>query len=169
VEGVAAAAPRIPGLRGIFFGDGPGREAVLEAIAAEARRGAIAAPGFVDSDEVDAALRKALCMLLPSRREGYGLVVVEAAARGTPSVVVAGVDNAATELIEEGVNGTIAPRPDPEAIAEAIVRVHDAGIALRESTASWFARNAERLSLESSLRQVLEAYARGYARSSTRA
>ncbi len=49
-----------------------------------------------------------MCMLLTSRREGYGLVVVEAAARATPSVVVAGEDNAATELIEEGVNGTIA-------------------------------------------------------------
>ncbi len=69
--------------------------------------------------------------------------MVEAAARGTPSVVVAGEDNAATELIEEGVNGTIAPRADPQAVADAIVRVHEAGIALRESTARWFAENAE--------------------------
>ena len=50
-------------------------------------------------------MRRALCLLLTSRREGYGLVVVEAASHGTPSVVVAGEDNAATELIEEGVNG----------------------------------------------------------------
>ncbi len=67
------------------------------------------------------------------------MVVVEAAARGTPSVVVAGEDNAATELIEEGVNGIVARAPDPEAIAEAIVRVHEAGAALRERTAAWFA------------------------------
>ena len=53
-------------------------------------------------------------MLLPSRREGYGMVVVEAAARGTPSIVVAGEDNAATELIEEGVNGFVAPSADAE-------------------------------------------------------
>ena len=33
------------------------------------------------------------------------MVVVEAAARATPSIVVAGEDNAAIELIEEGVNG----------------------------------------------------------------
>ena len=46
--------------------------------------------------------RGALCMVLPSRREGYGLVVVEAAARGTPSVVVRDPDNAATELVEDG-------------------------------------------------------------------
>src|SRR5206468_862692 len=94
----------------------------------------------------------------PSRREGYGLVVVEAAARGTPSVVVAGEDNAATELIEEGVNGTIAPRAEPQAIAEAIVRVHEAGGPMREATAQWYARNAELLSVESSLRTVLAGY-----------
>ena len=50
----------------------------------------------------------ALCLVLPSRREGYGLVVVEAAAAGTPSVVVADADNAATELVEHGVNGMVA-------------------------------------------------------------
>ncbi len=73
--------------------------------------------------------------------------------------MVAGEDNAATELIAEGVNGTIAARADPQAIADAIVRVHDGGIALRESTASWFAENAEWLSLEHSLQIVLESYA----------
>jgi len=158
VAGVAAAAGRIPGLRGIFFGEGPGRGAVLEAIAAQARRAAIVAPGFVDSAEVDAALRKALCMLLPSRREGYGMVVVEAASRGTPSVVVAGEDNAATELVEVGVNGFIAADASAEAIAAAIERVHEAGMELRESTAAWFAHHAERLSLEHSLQVVLENY-----------
>jgi glycosyltransferase involved in cell wall biosynthesis len=118
----------------------------------------ILAPGFAGAEGVDREMRRAMCMLLPSRREGYGMVVVEAAARGTPSIVVAGEDNAATELIEEGVNGTIAPRSDPAAIAEAIVRVHAAGRAMRERTAEWFAQNAERLSLESSLQAVLAGY-----------
>ena len=84
---------------------------------------------------------EAMCMLLTSSREGYGLVVVEAALHGTPSVVVAGPDNAATELIVEGVNGTIASEPNAAAVAEAIVRVHEAGFALRQSTAAWVAEN----------------------------
>ena len=87
------------------------------------------------------------------------MVVVEAAARGTPSIVVAGEDNAATELIEEGVNGFVAASADAEALAEAIVRISDAGMALRDSTASWFSENAKELSLESSLKTVLESYA----------
>jgi glycosyltransferase involved in cell wall biosynthesis len=120
--------------------------------------GIVSAPGFADADTLDAEMRRALCLLLPSRREGYGLVVVEASARGTPSVVVAGEDNAATELIVEGVNGTVVPSTDPQALAEGIVRVHESGLALRESTTAWFAENAESLSLEHSLRAVLESY-----------
>ena len=48
----------------------------------------VEAPGFVDAERVDAALRRALCMVLPSQREGYGLIVVEAAARGLHRLVL---------------------------------------------------------------------------------
>jgi glycosyltransferase involved in cell wall biosynthesis len=159
VAAIALATQRIDGLRGEFLGDGPERAALDAAIAEHDLTETVSAPGFADSEIVDAEMRRALCMLLPSRREGYGMVVVEAAARGTPSVVVAGEDNAATELIAEGVNGTIASRPDPESVAEAIVRINNAGLSLRESTVSWFAENRERLSLEHSLAIVLDSYA----------
>jgi glycosyltransferase involved in cell wall biosynthesis len=159
VAAVAEAARRIPGLRGAFFGNGPEREAVLAAISQHGAEDSIQAPGFVPAEQIEAELRRALCMLLPSQREGYGLVVVEASALATPSVVVAGEDNAAVELVHDGVNGFVAESAEPLAIAEAIVRVHDAGGELRESTARWFAENAERLSLESSLRRVLDSYA----------
>jgi glycosyltransferase involved in cell wall biosynthesis len=159
VAAVARARERIDGLHATFFGDGPGRDALEEAIERLGLNGVVAAPGFADAQTLDLEMRRALCLLLPSRREGYGLVVIEAAARGTPSVVVAGEDNAATELIVDGVNGAIADRSDAAAIAAAIVRVADAGQAMRESTARWFAENAERLSLEHSLRVVLDSYA----------
>lgn len=159
VAGVAAAAKRIPGLRGVFYGDGPEREAVLAAIAEEEAQETISAPGFVESVQLEASLRSALCMLLPSSREGYGMVVVEASAVATPAVVVEAPDNAAVELVAEGVNGTIVQSAEPEAIAEAIVRVYEAGMAMRQSTARWFAENAERISLESSLSTVLDGYA----------
>ena len=97
--------------------------------------------------------------LLPSSREGYAVVVVEAAARGVPSIVVAAPDNAATELVEDGVNGFVVAEPTPEAIAAAIVRAHDAGPQLRASTSRWFAENAERLSVDASVPTVLEGYA----------
>jgi glycosyltransferase involved in cell wall biosynthesis len=94
-----------------------------------------------------------------SEREGYGLIVVEAAARGTPSVVVSGPENAATELVAEGVNGAIAPSAAPEELGEAILRALDGGAALRASTARWFTENAATLRIENSVSAVLETYA----------
>jgi glycosyltransferase involved in cell wall biosynthesis len=161
VDALAEAGRRIEGLRGELFGDGPEREAVHAEIARLGVQEQVLAPGFVAAERVEQALAQALCMLSTSSREGYGLIVVEAAARATPSVLVAGEDNAATELIEEGVNGFVCMSADPGAIAEAIARVHRAGMALRESTAGWFAAHAERLSLESSLETVLARYGAG--------
>lgn len=159
VPALAQARRRLPGLRGEIFGDGPERDAVLAAIEREGVGDAVTAPGFVDRERVEHAMRTALCLVLPSSREGYGMVVVESSARATPVVVVAGDDNAAVELVDEGENGFVAASAAPADLAEAIVRVHEAGPALRAATADWFARNAERLSLEHSLRQVLDAYA----------
>ena len=161
VPAVMRARDGIPGLRGTVFGDGPKRADVLAAIEAHGAEGIVDAPGFVDTAEVDAGLRNALCLVLPSSREGYGLVVVEASARGTPSVVVAGEDNAAVELVQEGRNGTVAASAAPDDLAAAIERVHRGGTAMRAATCAWFAENAVRLSLEHSLQQVLASYYRG--------
>ena len=103
-------------------------------------------------------MRRALCLALPSTREGYGLVVVEASSVGTPAVVVDAPDNAALELVEDGVNGVVAASATADAVGAAIVRVHQAGPELRASTAAWFEKNGERLSLDRSVATVLEAY-----------
>jgi glycosyltransferase involved in cell wall biosynthesis len=158
VPALAHARERLPGLRAAILGDGPDREEVLARVEALGLSNAIDVPGFVDGDELHATLRRALCLVLPSEREGYGMVVVEASAAGVPSVVCAAPDNAAVELIDEGVNGTVAPDASPEALAAAIERVHAGGEALRASTAAWYARNAHRLSLEASLDRVSAAY-----------
>src|SRR5438105_1954323 len=136
---IARARRRVPRLRAAILGDGPDRALVLRQIAELGLGDVVEAPGFVPTDDVEDHLARGMCMLLPSRREGYGLVVLEAAARGTPSIVVAGSDNAAVELISEGENGVIAPSASAEDLAAAIVRVSEGGPAPRESTARWFA------------------------------
>jgi glycosyltransferase involved in cell wall biosynthesis len=158
VEAIALARERVPELRGELFGDGPERAAVEAAISAHGLDGVVHTRGFAAAETLDDAMRSALCVLLPSRREGYGMVVVEASARATPSVVVAGEDNAASELVEDGVNGAVAAHADAETIADAIVSVHDGGFAMRERTAAWYAAHAEELSLDTSLAQVLDGY-----------
>jgi glycosyltransferase involved in cell wall biosynthesis len=134
VPAVARAREQIPELGAVIYGDGP------------------------DADVLEEGCGRALCHVLPSSREGYGLVVLESAARGVPSVVVAGPDNAATELVEEGVNGTVARSARQDDLADAIIRIEWAGFALRESSLRWFRANADRFSLESAVSRVLGAY-----------
>jgi glycosyltransferase involved in cell wall biosynthesis len=150
---VASARSSVPGLRGLVLGDGPRRAAVLDAIDGARAEDFVEAPGFVPSDEVAAALNRATCHLLPSSREGYGLVVIEAASEGTPTVTVAGEDNAAAELIEEGVNGFVAA--SVEALPHALVAVHRAGESLRASTRRWFMREADQLSASRSAQTIV--------------
>ena len=120
---------------------------------------AVRLPGRRPEDEVDEAIARAACLVTASEREGYGLVVVEAAARGTPSVVVAGPENAATELVDDGVNGVVSPDTSAESLAAALERVLETGSTLRESTARWFAENEPRLRIGRSLELVAESYA----------
>jgi glycosyltransferase involved in cell wall biosynthesis len=155
---LALARAEIPDLRAAILGDGPERSEVLKLTDELGLEAVVDVPGFVATEAVEGSIARALCMMLPSRREGYGLVVIEAAARGTPSVVVAGEDNAAVELVDDGVNGLVAASASPEDLAAAIVRVSDGGAQLRRSTAEWFAAHAPRLSLQSSLEAVAKSY-----------
>jgi glycosyltransferase involved in cell wall biosynthesis len=158
---LAAARRQLPELRGEILGDGPLRGEVQRLVRELDLDGVVSLRGFVGEEQRRAAVRRALCLASPSTREGYGLVIVEAAALGTPSVVVDSPDNAALELVEDGVNGVVARSAEPDELSAAIVRIHQAGDALRASTADWFGRNAKRLSLESSFETVIAAYTRG--------
>jgi glycosyltransferase involved in cell wall biosynthesis len=161
---VAAAREFIPDLRAQILGDGPEREEVLRLRDELGLASVVDVPGRVAAGAVEEALAHALCMVLPSSREGYGMVVVEAAAVGTPSVVVEAPDNAAADLVSEGENGYVAPSASAGDLAAAIERIHAEGHSLRERTAAWFRSNAQRLSLEGSLTRVLESYRSASAR-----
>lgn len=156
---IAALREGMPEVRATIFGDGPEREATRREIERLGLTDVVELPGFVATDEVNQGIAHAMCLLLPSRREGYGLVVVEAAAHGTPSVVVAGPDNAAVELIEEGVNGVVAASTSPEDLASAIRTIAEGGERLRDATRRWFVEHADEVSLGGSLKIALGVYA----------
>jgi glycosyltransferase involved in cell wall biosynthesis len=159
VRAVAKARETIPELRAEIYGDGPERPKVLASIAENGLDGTVDAPGFVDGVVVERSLARGLCLVLPSRREGYGLVVLEALSKGTPVVLVSGEDNAAVEFVVEGTNGFVAASASADDLASAIAAVADAGAELRSSTLAWFSDNRARLSLDESVEIVRTAYA----------
>ena len=67
-----------------------------------------------------ALYRDAAMLVLPSTREGFGLVFLEAMSFGRPCVAAPG---AAQEAIEDGVTGLIVDPARPQALAAAIVRL----------------------------------------------
>jgi glycosyltransferase involved in cell wall biosynthesis len=160
VRAFAEARGQRPNLRLEIYGDGADRGAVEAVVRKLGLEQSIHVLGRRAEAEINTAFARAACVATASEREGYGLIVVETAAAGTPSVVVAGPENAATELVHEGVNGAIARDASADELAAALLRVVDAGTPLRESTADWFAANADKLTLERSLEVVLRAYER---------
>jgi glycosyltransferase involved in cell wall biosynthesis len=160
VRAFAVALQQEPQLRLVLYGDGPEREMVLGLVQELGLEGVVEAPGFVDTAEVQRAFKEALCVVQPSRREGYGLIVVEASALGTPSVVISGEDNAAVELVEDGVNGVVAAAVSPDVLAAAILRVWQEGPDLRATTVNWYRQHEVRLSLRNSLETVVNTYRR---------
>lgn len=160
VAAVALARHTVPDLGLDLFGDGPERAAVTAAVRAHGLEEVVTCHGVVASETVAAAMASAACVVLASTREGYGLIVVEALARGCPVVVAAAADSAAPELVVDGVNGAIAASSDPADLARAIVEVVTAGDTLRASAWAWYADHERELSLAESLAVVRRAYDR---------
>ena len=145
-------------IKATIVGDGPEREDIAETIAERGLENVVRLPGFLLDDELNQALRSAACLLLPSLREGYGLIVIEAAAYGTPCVTIDAPDNAAKELIVDGVNGFVVDNWTPENLAKAVVEVVEQGPKLRESTLSWYRSHWQELSVQSSVERLEQVY-----------
>jgi len=105
------------------IGDGPERVR-LEALCQELdlTREVAFLGTLEDVADVYAMMKSARTFALPSTREGYGLVVAEALACGTPVVTTDYPDNNAQHLVRDGIDGAVCA-PDPVSIADALERV----------------------------------------------
>ena len=153
---LAAARVAVPGLAAVVAGSGSETDAARRAAEAAGVAGAVRFAGRVPDDELERLMGDAAVLVNPSAREGFGLVVAEAASYGTPSVVVAGEDNAAAELVVDGENGFVAASVAPDVLGAAIVRAVEGGEPLRRSTAAWFSRERRTRSLAGSVAELVE-------------
>jgi glycogen(starch) synthase len=82
-------------------------------------------------------------LVLPSRSEGLGRVIIESFTRGRP--VVATRVGGIPDLVEHGVNGLLVPPGDPQRLADAMVSVFsDRGLAQRLAAGATAAAGALR-------------------------
>ncbi|WP_128226301.1 glycosyltransferase family 4 protein [Halobacteriaceae archaeon SHR40] len=120
VEAVAELAETDPEINCGLVGGGPEHNAMTALIERLGLEDNVSCPGFIDEHEPVLGLIKAADVLAhPSRREGFGITVLEALACGTPVVTIRNPQNASTELVEDGVTGKICV-PSKKEIAEGI-------------------------------------------------
>jgi glycosyltransferase involved in cell wall biosynthesis len=104
-----------------------GPEATLRVIGDGSRAGIVAALGVrwdrerLSAEQVAAAIDEAWVLVLPSRSEGMGRVLVEAFCRGR--AVVATRAGAIPDLVADGVSGLLVDVDDAPALADALGRV----------------------------------------------
>lgn len=152
------ARERVPGLVARVTGRGPETDSLRRAAAAAGAVDLIEILGRVDDDALHRLYRESSVLVNPSSREGFGLVVAEAAAAATPSVVVAGDDNASAELVVDGVNGFVAADASSAVLGDAIVEAVRGGAELRRSTLAWFERERVEHGLMRSVDELLRRY-----------
>lgn len=120
LDAVTLLVPRRPGLRCVIVGEGPERAGLEERAHRLGIAGNVTFLDFLpDHDEVIALMKRSRVFVLPSVREGFGLVALEANACGLPVVTVDHPDNASRDLVESGRNGFVVA-VDAAAIAAAV-------------------------------------------------
>ena len=77
-----------------------------------------------EQKHVYSLLKVAKACVFPSKREGFGIVVIEALACGVPVITTAAPDNLARHLVERSIRGTVCDS-SVEALASAVRAIHD--------------------------------------------
>jgi glycosyltransferase involved in cell wall biosynthesis len=110
------------GFKLVIIGEGSQREE-LEALVKESALGLkVRFVGQVPNHEISAYLGAADCFALPSLKEGFGIVVLEAMAAGIP--VVASAVGGILDIIKDGENGILVAPGKPREIAEAVHKLY---------------------------------------------
>jgi len=123
IKSIKLIKEKNPEIKSLIIGDGPEKKR-LEVLARKLNLGKnIKFLGFLENNnDVYALIKSSKVFVLPSTREGFGMVVTEANACGIPVITINHEDNAAKDLIEEGKNGFVC-QLDEEEIAKRIIRI----------------------------------------------
>jgi glycosyltransferase involved in cell wall biosynthesis len=147
LEAAVAVQERAPQVRFVIGGRGPqiyiGR--LRQRIAARGLQDCVALSGWLErSTDFYEAID--IAMLASRHEEGFGLVLAEAGERGIPGIATA--SGGAAEVIADGVTGFVLPKENPQALANAIVRLAGdevvrtaMGVAARERVGKHFNLN----------------------------
>ena len=109
IKSLVRVKDNFPDVKCTIIGEGPEKENLEKLSDQSGLKDDVSFTGFLeDYQDVIAHMKSSKVLVLPSVREGFGMVVLEANACGLPVVVVDHPMNAAKDLIIPGENGFIA-------------------------------------------------------------
>jgi glycosyltransferase involved in cell wall biosynthesis len=123
IEAFAAVAQSQPRLRLLLLGGGPERER-FEALVPSTLQERVIFLGHHPPVKLPTVFASADAFCLPSRHDGWGVVVNEALGAGLP-ILVSDAVGAGRDLVVDGVNGFVTPAGDAGALADALTRIAD--------------------------------------------
>lgn len=118
VDAWARVAAARPSARLVVIGAGTWERRMRRAIERAGVGGSIDLTGVLDAAGVRAALDASSALVLPSRAEGYGRVILEAFARGRP--VIASSVGGISDIVDHGRTGLLVPPGDADVLAGAV-------------------------------------------------
>ncbi len=117
IRSISSVREHLPDIRCLIVGEGPEREALVALVRDLDLESNVTFLDFVA--DLYGLMKSSKVFVLPSVREGFGLVVVEANACGLPVITTRHRNNAARTLIIEGENGFLTD-PEEQELAEKI-------------------------------------------------
>jgi glycosyltransferase involved in cell wall biosynthesis len=154
IDAVAELSRRGRSLSLTIVGDGPEGAALRQRARRQGLWPQVTFTGELPShSDVIGRIKSAQVMVFPTRREGFGLVAVEAMACGTPVITTNHPDNLARLLIVHGRNGYLC-EPDGSDLPELILRA----LAERPVVSAAAVRAADRYTWHEAVRGCLDAY-----------
>ena len=121
VRGMKTVIKQFPSAVLVLAGDGEERDDIRRVTEELGLKNHVRFPGYVAGPEKWACFERADVYAMPSEGEGFGISFVEAAAKGTPCVATWGDGSEEAVLHEE--TGLLVPPNEPDALAEAIIRL----------------------------------------------
>lgn len=148
-----ACAPRLT-----IIGDGPARGRLEQQVRELGLANSVEFLGERTQQELAPYYARCAAFVLPSVREGMGLVLAEALLCGAP--VIAADSGGVTDIVQDGKTGLLVPARDPEKLAQAIERLLTERALAQRLAANGRARVQERYTREPVAQQFVEVYQR---------
>jgi glycosyltransferase involved in cell wall biosynthesis len=135
-----------------FIGSGPLEERVKEEILKRDLSDRVFLIKNASDEVKNSTLRNSAALFHPSKREGYGLVIIEAAVFGVPAVLIRSKDNKSTEL---GINPSlVAENEDVSELATLVMKALNDRSTLSNESRRWIEDVGPKMSSSASISEI---------------